>query len=433
MKLWDKEGTEIDKLIEDFTVGNDRQLDLKLALYDVKGSMAHAKMLQSIKILDKRELNSINEVLLDIIKDIESGQFRIEKDFEDVHSKVEHVLTEKLGDTGKKIHTARSRNDQVLVDLCLYYIDEISTIKLMVKELFDVLIDLSEKHKDHLMPGYTHMQIAMPSSFGMWFAAYAETFIDDIHLFNAAEKIANQNPLGSAAGYGSSFPIDRELTTAELGFKELKVNSIASQFARGKMDRSFSFAISSVAASISKLAMDICTYMGQDYGFISFPDRLTTGSSIMPHKKNPDVWELIRAKCNRIQSLPNELTLIQNNLGSGYHRDFQILKESILPKIEELKSCINITSYMLKHIMVSKDLLAAQKYDLLFTVEAVNKLVTDQKMSFREAYQQVGNQVKEGKFNPEKTVQHTHIGSIGNLSNDRIQNKMRSALGESVL
>jgi argininosuccinate lyase len=428
MKLWNKKGTKIDHLIQVFTVGNDRELDLKLAKYDVIASVAHAEILLSINILNKKELYSVIKVLDEVLISIQSGDFIIEDDFEDVHSKLEYILTEELGETGKKIHTGRSRNDQVMVDLCLYFKDEILYLKNSVKELFDNLITLSDKYKDHLLPGYTHMQIAMPSSFGMWFGAYAESLIDDVYLFNASFQIADQNPLGSAAGYGSSFPIDRKATTEKLEFGNLKVNSIASQMARGKVEKSLAFAMSSLAGTLSKMALDICTYMGQNFGFIAFPDHLTTGSSIMPHKKNPDVWELIRAKCNRIQALPNELIMIQNNLGSGYHRDFQILKDSIFPRIEDLKSCLALSEYMLDNIQIKGKLLDDPRYEYLFSVEAVNKLVLDKGLSFREAYQLVGDQVNDGSYKADKKVSHTHIGSIGNLGNGDIIRKMDDAL-----
>ena len=426
MKLWDK-GFSTDKKIDMFTVGNDRELDLILAKYDVLGSIAHAKMLHKIELLTDKEIHNIEAKLQQIVSDIEKGMFTIEDSFEDVHSKVEFLLTEALGDTGKKIHTARSRNDQVLVDLHLYLKDEINKIKQEIKTLFDVLIAKADEHKEVLLPGYTHLQVAMPSSFGLWFSAYAESLIDDIYLLNAAFKIANQNPLGSAAGYGSSFAIDRALTTELLGFETLKYNVVAAQMSRGKTEKALAFAMSAVAGTLSKFAMDICLYMSQNFNFISFPDELTTGSSIMPHKKNPDVFELIRGKCNAIQALPYELTLISNNLPSGYQRDLQLLKASIIPAIQTLKSCLEMLIFSLKNIQVNRTILEDKKYDYLFTVEKVNKLVQDG-VAFRDAYKIVGKQVQEGNFTPDKKVNHTHIGSIGNLCLDDIKAKMKQAL-----
>ncbi len=426
MKLWDK-GTNTETIIEQFTVGNDRVLDIQLAKYDVLGSLAHAAMLNSVGLIQEDELQGIERELRLLLEEIEQGTFTIEESFEDVHSKVEYILTEKLGEAGKKIHTARSRNDQVLVDLHLFAKDEIEEIKVLTKSLFDRLIALSEQHKNELLPGYTHLQMAMPSSFGLWFGAYAESLVDDVYFLNAAYHIADQNPLGSAAGYGSSFPIDREQTTKLLKFKDLKYNSVAAQMSRGKLERSLAFAMSSIAGTLSKLAMDVCLYMNQNFGFITFPAELTTGSSIMPHKKNPDVFELVRAKCNKIQALPTELVVITNNLPSGYHRDFQLLKESLLPAIEALKSCLFITEYMLRSIIINSNLLDHSKYDYLFSVEVLNDHV-QQGMSFRDAYKQVGKDIEEGKYTPMKDVKHTHIGSIGNLANDSIRQKMEDAL-----
>ena len=426
MKLWEK-GITTEKIIEQFTVGNDRVLDLQLAKFDIQSSLAHARMLESVGLLSREELQGLEKELNVILKEIESGDFQIEEDFEDVHSKVEYVLTEKLGEAGKKIHTARSRNDQVLVDLHLFVKDEIGQIKGLIKGLFDRLIEQSEKHKAVLIPGYTHLQVAMPSSIGMWLGAYAESLLDDVYLLNAAYKIADQNPLGSAAGYGSSFPINREKTTELLGFETLKYNSAAAQMSRGKLEKSLSFAMASVAGTLSKLAMDICLYMGQNFGFITFPDELTTGSSIMPHKKNPDVFELVRAKCNKIQALPYELSAITNNLPSGYHRDFQLLKESLLPAIEALKSCLVVSEYALERLVVRPEVIDDAKYDYLFSVEVVNELVTNG-MSFRDAYKQVAHDIADGKYQPNKALNHTHIGSIGNLGNVEIQEKMERAL-----
>ena len=425
MKLWDK-GFSTDKKIDLFTVGNDRELDLVLAKYDVIGSLAHAKMLHKIGLLTASEINQVEKELAEITSLIEKGDFIIEEEFEDVHSKVEYMLMEKLGDTGKKIHTARSRNDQVLVDVHLYLREEIKEIRGMIIDFFNLLMRLSESNKDNLLPGYTHFQVAMPSSFGMWFSAYAESLIDDIYMLNAAYSVVDQNPLGSAAGYGSSFPIDRDYTTAEMGFSELKVNSVAAQMSRGKTERTVAFAMSSVAGTLSKFAMDICLYMSQNFGFVSFPDELTTGSSIMPHKKNPDVFELIRGKCNKIQALPYELTLIINNLPSGYHRDLQLLKEGLIPSIQALKSCLEMFTFSLSTIEVNKNIVDKKIYDYLFTVEEVNKLVQDG-VPFRDAYKIVGGKVADGKFMPNKEVVHTHIGSVGNLSLDRIKAKMEKA------
>jgi len=426
MKLWDK-GFSTDKKIDMFTVGNDRELDLLLAKYDVIGSIAHANMLYKIKLLTDEEIKDINKELKAILKSIEKGEFIIEESFEDVHSKVEFLLTEKLGVTGKKIHTARSRNDQVLVDVHLYLKDEISEIKEQIKTLFDLLIAKAEEHKNVMLPGYTHFQVAMPSSFGLWFSAYAESLIDDVYLLNAAYKIADQNPLGSAAGYGSSFNIDREFTTELLGFETLKYNVVAAQMSRGKTEKAVAAGLSGVASTLAKFAMDICLYMSQNFNFISFPDEFTTGSSIMPHKKNPDVFELIRGKCNALQALPYEITLITNNLPSGYHRDFQMIKEGLIPGIQTLKSCLEMLTFSMENVKVNKTILEDKKYDYLFTVEEVNKLV-QQGIAFRDAYRIIGEQVQEGKFKSDKVVNHTHEGSIGNLCLGEINNKMNKAL-----
>jgi len=426
MKLWDK-GFSTDKKIDIFTVGNDRELDLLLAKYDVIGSLAHAKMLHKIGLLNKDEINAVERELQSILEIIKNGDFIIEDSFEDVHSKVEFLLTQKLGDTGKKIHTARSRNDQVLVDVHLYLKDELNEMKSLVNEFFNLLMDLANKHKEVLLPGYTHLQIAMPSSFGMWFSAYAESLIDDVYFLNAAYKVVDQNPLGSAAGYGSSFPIDREDTTKSLGFNTLKFNSVAAQMSRGKTEKSVAFAMSSLAGTLSKFAMDICLYMSQNFGFVSFPDELTTGSSIMPHKKNPDVFELIRGKCNKIQALPYELTLITSNLPSGYHRDLQLLKEGMIPAIQSIKACLEMFTFSLKSIQVNTNILEDKKYDYLFTVEEVNELVQNG-TPFRDAYKIVGAKVNNGNFKPNKEIKHTHIGSVGNLALEEIQDKMQNAL-----
>jgi len=426
MKLWDK-GFSTDKKIDIFTVGNDRELDLLLAKYDVIGSLAHAKMLHKIGLLNEDEIIAVEKELDAILVAIQNNEFTIEESFEDVHSKVEFLLTEALGDTGKKIHTARSRNDQVLVDVHLYLKDELKEIRSLTEQFFNLLMDLSEKHKEILLPGYTHLQVAMPSSFGMWFSAYAESLIDDVYFLNAAYKVVDQNPLGSAAGYGSSFPIDRKDTTETMGFETLKFNSVAAQMSRGKTEKSVAFAMSSLAATLSKFAMDICLYMSQNFGFVAFPDELTTGSSIMPHKKNPDVFELIRGKCNKIQALPYELTLITSNLPSGYHRDLQLLKEGMVPAIQSIKACLEMFTFSLENIQVNKNILEDNKYDYLFTVEEVNELVQNG-TPFRDAYKIVGAKVNDGKFKPNKQVKHTHLGSVGNLGLEEIQDKMNDAL-----
>lgn len=426
MKLWDK-GYSIDKKIDVFTVGNDRALDEVLARYDVIGNRAQAVMLNKIGVLTDDELKDILRELDVIAADIEKGGFTIGDEFEDVHSKIEFMLTERLGDTGKKIHTARSRNDQVLTDMHLYVRDELLHIRDGVKRLFDLLLGLSEKYKDVLLPGYTHLQVAMPSSFGLWFGAYAESLVDDVYMIGAAYRVADQNPLGSAAGYGSSFPIDREETTRQMGFSQMKVNSVAAQMGRGKLEKTAAFAMASVAGTLSKMAMDVCLYMSQNFGFVSFPDELTTGSSIMPHKKNPDVFELIRAKCNRVQALPNELILIQNNLPSGYQRDLQLLKECFVPAVSMLKSCLEMAAFMLENIRVSEGLLDDERYKYVFSVEEVNRLVLSG-MPFRDAYKKVGREIQDGVFTPGKNVVHTHIGSLGNLRNDMIAAKMDAAV-----
>jgi argininosuccinate lyase len=426
MKLWEK-GIPTDKKTDLFTVGNDRELDLVLAEYDVIGSMAQAKMLAKVGLLTEAEGADLVAALQEIRADIQTGNFAIEDTFEDVHSKVEYLLIEKLGDTGKKIHTARSRNDQVLTDVHLYLKAEILTIKDQVKELFDLLITLSKQYQNVLLPGYTHFQVAMPSSFGMWFSAYAETLIDDITMLNAALTVADQNPLGSAAGYGSSFPIDRSFTTKEMGFSTLKYNSVAAQMSRGKVEKITAFAIASVAGTLSKLAMDITLYLSQNFSFITLPQHLTTGSSIMPHKKNPDIFELIRGKCNKIQALPYEITLITNNLPSGYHREFQLLKEGLFPALQSLKACLEMAHYSIKEIKVNESILDDKKYDYLFTVDALNELVTSG-IPFRDAYKIVGEQVDNGTFVSPKATKHTHEGSINNLCLDEIVAKMETAL-----
>lgn len=424
MKLWDK-GFSTDKKIDHFTVGNDRELDLVLAKYDVIASKAHAKMLGKVGLISEEEAKELVKALDSIAKDIEKGKFTIEDDFEDMHSKIEFMLTEKLGDTGKKIHSARSRNDQVLVAMQLFLRDELTEIKGHVKELFDLLMKLADKHKNVLLPGYTHLQIAMPSSFGLWFSAYAESLVDDMYFVQAAYKVADQNPLGSAAGYGSSFPIDRSFTTEEMEFATQKYNVVAAQMGRGKVEKATAFGISSVAATLSKMAMDICLYMSQNFDFISFPNELTTGSSIMPHKKNPDVFELIRGKCNKIQAVPNQLIMIMNNLPSGYHRDLQLVKEVIVPALQDMHACLEMMTFSLKEIKVNKSILDDPKYDYLFSVDTLNELVKSG-MPFRDAYKTMGKAIENGNFKPKRDIDHTHEGSLGNLCLDQIKEKMNA-------
>ncbi|MFT6755683.1 MAG: argininosuccinate lyase [Urechidicola sp.] len=421
MKLWDK-GFSIDKKIEQFTVGNDRQIDLHIAAYDVQASLAHAIMLQSIGIITDEELQDLKKGLQELADSIEKGTFVIEDSFEDVHSKIEWELTQKLGDVGKKIHTARSRNDQVLVALQLYYKENLAVVNDKVKTLFDTLLNLAETHKESLLPGYTHLQVAMPSSFGLWFSAYAELLIDDVYMLNAVSKVVDQNPLGSAAGYGSSFPIDRELTTKELNFSTLKYNVVAAQLSRGKSERSIASALGGLCNTMSRFSMDVCLYMSQNFNFISFPDELTTGSSIMPHKKNPDVFELIRGKCNKIQALHTEMVLITNNLPTGYHRDFQLLKENIINAFEDVKDILDIFNYSIQQVIVKEIDLTDEKYQYLFTVDSINNLVV-KGMSFRDAYQKIGGQVQSGTYKPDLGKQHSHVGSIHNLSLEKIRAK----------
>ncbi len=421
MKLWSK-GFEPDQLIERFTVGADRELDLRLARYDVQGSMAHIRMLESIGLLSKYELDQLLAGLQEIAAIIEEGNFRIDDGVEDVHSQVEFMLTAKLGDIGKKIHSGRSRNDQVLVDLKLFMRDELRRIASETERLFHKLLELSENHKDVLMPGYTHLQVAMPSSFGLWFGAYAESLADDMQLLVAAYNIANQNPLGSAAGYGSSFPLDREMTTRLLGFADLHYNVVAAQMSRGKTERAAAMAIAAIASTLGHLAMDVCMWMCQNFGFVSFPDELTTGSSIMPHKKNPDVFEIMRGKCNRLTAVPNEIALLTANLPLGYNRDLQLLKDIIFPATTELAECLDMATFMLGHMQVRRDIVSDPRYDYLFTVEEVNRLVLGG-MPFREAYRKVGLEVQDGTYRPVREVHHTHAGSISNLCSDRIAAK----------
>ncbi|MBR2025552.1 MAG: argininosuccinate lyase [Alistipes sp.] len=426
MKLWNK-GFEPDKAIEEYTVGNDRLLDLRLARYDIEGSMAHIKMLETIGLLEKGELEQLLAALSELLDEAKQGNFVIEEGVEDVHSQVELMLTRKLGDVGKKIHSGRSRNDQVLVDLKLFMRDELRDIARHAKALFDRLIALSEEHKETLMPGYTHLQIAMPSSFGLWFGAYAESLIDDVRLLAAAYDTANQNPLGSAAGYGSSFPLNREMTTELLGFETLHYNAVAAQMSRGKTERAAAYAIAALASTIGRFAMDVCLFMCQNFGFISFPDNLTTGSSIMPHKKNPDVFEITRGKCNRLQAVPNEIALMTANLPLGYHRDMQLLKDVIFPATREICDVMAMVDFMLQHIRINADILEDKKYDYLFTVEDVNRLVLEG-TPFREAYREVGMAVQEHRYTPTREVHHTHAGSIGNLCNDKIVEKMEEVI-----
>ncbi len=426
MKLWNK-GFEPDKNIEQFTVGRDRELDLRLARYDVQGSMAHIRMLQSIGLLTKEELDTLLPALEQIAAEIERGEFTIEEGVEDVHSQVEFLLTGRLGDVGKKIHSGRSRNDQVLVDLKLFFRDELKEIAASVKRLFDRLIELSDTHKDRLMPGYTHLQVAMPSSFGLWFGAYAESLTDDVQMLTAAYNIANQNPLGSAAGYGSSFPLDREMTTELLGFAWPHYNVVAAQMSRGKTEKAVAAAIAAVASTLGHLAMDVCLWMCNNFAFISFPDELTTGSSIMPHKKNPDVFEIMRGKCNRLQAIQNEVALLTANLPLGYNRDLQLLKDIMFPATTELKECLDMATYMLGEIRIKDNILDDKRYDYIFTVEDVNRLVL-KGMPFRDAYRKIGMEVQEGKYHPNRELHHTHLGSLGNLANDRITAKMDNIL-----
>lgn len=419
MKLWEK-NVQVNKDVESYTVGRDRELDVYLAPYDVLGSMAHITMLESIGLLSKEELDLLLQELKAIYQIAIDGQFVIEDGIEDVHSQVELMLTRKLGDIGKKIHSGRSRNDQVLVDLKLFTRDQIYSLVNSVSELVDVLLAQSEKYKEVLMPGYTHLQIAMPSSFGLWFGAYAESLVDDLQMLLAAYKICNRNPLGSAAGYGSSFPLNRQMTTDLLGFDSMDYNVVYAQMGRGKMERSVAFAIAGIAGTLSKLSFDACLFNSQNFGFIKLPDEYTTGSSIMPHKKNPDVFELTRAKCNKLQGLPNDITLIINNLPSGYFRDLQIIKELFIPSFEELNDCLSMVARMMKEVNINRNILDDDKYLYIFSVEEVNRRVLDG-VPFRDAYKQVGLEIEQGEFSHNKTVQHTHEGSIGNLCNDRIE------------
>ena len=426
MKLWQK-NTDVNKAVEEFTVGRDRDMDIYLAEADVLGSLAHTRMLESIGLMSSEDLEKVQKELKKIYHEIEAGNFRIEEGMEDIHSQIEFMLTERIGDAGKKIHSGRSRNDQVLVDLRIFLRRQIKEIVEDVVKLFDLLQNLSEKYKHVLMPGYTHMQIAMPSSFGLWLGAYAESLVDDTQMLQAAYYITNKNPLGSAAGYGSSFPLNRTMTTKLLGFDSLSYNVVYAQMGRGKTERIMAQAMSSVAATLAKLAMDNTLFLSQNFGFISYPAELTTGSSIMPHKKNPDVWEIMRGKCNLIAALPNQITMLITNLPMGYHRDLQLLKEVLFPAISDLRSCIHMASYMLENLSVKENILDDSKYDYIFSVEMVNNMVL-KGIPFREAYKKVGMDIENGKFIPEKHVHHTHEGSIGNLCTDEISAKMQSVI-----
>ncbi|MGB3154763.1 MAG: argininosuccinate lyase [Chitinophagaceae bacterium] len=423
MKLWQKDKGSI-KEVETFTVGNDREMDIHLAAFDVLGSLAHIEMLESVGLLTKEELTQLQNELKNIYQQIKNDGFKLEDDVEDIHSQVELLLTRKLGDTGKKIHSARSRNDQVLADVKLFLRNELEQMVKTIQPLFELLQSQSEKYKDCLVPGYTHLQLAMPSSFGLWFGAYAESLVDDVITLKAAYDVVNKNPLGSAAGFGSSFPINRTLTTRLLGFDDLNYNVVYAQMGRGKAERIVAQSLANVADTLAKLSMDACLFLNQNFGFISFPSELTTGSSIMPHKKNPDVFELIRSQCNRIKALPNEITLMTANLPSGYHRDFQLLKEHLFPAFKTLKDCMEMAGLMLANIEIKKDILMDEKYKYLFSVEEVNKLV-NAGMPFRDAYKKVGKDIETGNFKYETHIHHTHEGSIGNLCNAAIKKQMQ--------
>ena len=426
-KLWEK-NIDVNPEIERFTVGRDRELDLLLARYDILGSIAHSTMLESIGMLTRDEMTALHQELRNIYGIIEKGGFVIEEGVEDVHSQVELMLTRKLGDTGKKIHSGRSRNDQVLVDLKLFTRHELKGVCENVKELFDALIEQSERHKDVLMPGYTHLQVAMPSSFGLWFGAYAESLADDMLFLQASYRMCNRNPLGSAAGYGSSFPLNRTMTTELLGFESMNYNVVYAQMGRGKCERNVAYALASVAGTLAKLAFDACMFNSQNFGFVKLPAECTTGSSIMPHKKNPDVFELLRAKCNRLQALPTDIMLIMNNLPVGYFRDLQIIKELFLPAFEALNDCLQMATYIIKRIEANHDILSDSRYDAMFSVEEVNRLAAEG-MPFRDAYKKVGLDIEAGTFTPNKDVHHTHEGSIGNLCNKEITALMESIYG----
>ena len=426
MKLWQK-NTESLKEVEIFTIGKDRELDLFLAPYDVLGSLAHIKMLERVGLLSKEELEDLEIGLKNIYADILAEKFSLDEGVEDIHSQVEFILTQQLGDAGKKIHAARSRNDQVILDLKLYLRNEIENLVHEVNAFFELLLQQSEKFKEYLFPGYTHLQLAMPNSFGLWFGAYAESLVDDLITLHASYQIVNKNPLGSAAGFGSSFPIDRKYTTQLLGFDDLNYNVVYAQMSRGKTERMLSQSLSNIASTLARMSMDACIYLNQNFGFISFPDELTTGSSIMPHKKNPDVFELIRGHCNRIQALPNEILMMMTNLPSGYHRDLQLLKEHLFPAIKNLRDCIKMASLMFENIEVKKDILSDEKYKYLFTVEEMNKLVLEG-LPLRDAYKKIGGDVEGGTFKTDGVVNHTHEGSIGNLQNEEIKRMMQDVV-----
>lgn len=426
MKIWQKDKAALAE-VDRFTVGKDREMDAYLAPFDVLGSLAHTTMLQSIGLLTAEELVLLQKELKQIYKEIGEGSFVLEDGVEDIHSQVELLLTRRLGEVGKKIHSGRSRNDQVLVDLKLFLRHELQTLVGEVKILFDLLQQKSIQYRQHLIPGYTHLQIAMPSSFGLWFGAYAESLVDDLTILQGAYKVVNKNPLGSAAGYGSSFPLNRTMTTQLLGFDELNYNVVYAQMGRGKTEKIVAFALAGIAATLAKMAMDACLFMNQNFGFISFPDELTTGSSIMPHKKNPDVWELIRSHGNKLQALPNEIALMITNLPSGYHRDLQLLKENLFPAFQSLKDCLQMTGLMVENIRIKENILDDEKYQYLFSVEVVNRLVLEG-VPFREAYKQVGLDIEKGIFSPDKQVQHTHEGSIGNPGNEEVNRLMEEVL-----
>jgi argininosuccinate lyase len=429
MKLWQKTNTTTSEKIEAFTVGKDRELDLQLAEFDVLGSLAHTRMLESIGLLSAADLSALQTELKNLYQEVKAGNFVIEEGVEDVHSQVELMLTRKLGEAGKKIHSGRSRNDQVLVDLKLYTRDRLQKVAIETKRLFDLLIQLSERHKEVLLPGYTHLQIAMPSSFGLWFGAYAESLVDDLIVLQSAYQISNKNPLGSGAGYGSSFPLNRTMTTQLLGFQSLHYNAVYAQMSRGKTEQTACTALAAVAATLSRLAMDVCLYNSQNFGFLTLPDELTTGSSIMPHKKNPDVAELLRARTNRLKALPNEFALMLTNLPSGYHRDLQLTKEILMPAFDEMYNCLDITHFMLENIRVNKDIMQDGRYDAIFSVERVNELVL-QGVPFREAYRQTGYEIAEGTYQAPKQLHHTHEGSLGNLCNEQIKGEMEQVYAQ---
>ena len=431
-KIWQKTASDNalhSKIVEKFTVGNDVQFDYALAKYDVLGSLAHCEMLHSINLLTSEEWSLIEIELKKILIEVEENQFEIESGIEDVHSQVEHLLIQRIGSVGKKIHSGRSRNDQVLTDLKLYLKAEILDIKSITETVFSSLIQLSNQHKEVLLPGYTHLQIAMPSSFGLWFGAYAESLVDDLELLLASYNIINKNPLGTGAGYGTSFPLNRTLTTELLGFGALNVNSVYAQMTRGKSEKVMAMAMAGLAGTLSKLSYDMCLYLNQNFGFISFPDSLTTGSSIMPHKKNPDVFEIMRARCNRIQALPNELILLTNNLPSGYHRDVQLTKESLFPAIQSLKECLEMLHFMLQHIEIKKDIVKDSKYNYMFSVESVNQQVLDG-VPFRDAYKNIGLAIENQEFIPSYEINHTHEGSIGNLRNDLVEDAFKKVISK---